>query len=208
MTTETNINGNALPRRRIGSLRDRVLSADRSDGGKIEWEEERLVSTDQPSASIKLWDNVHSMWSLPMDRNLAERFYLRKIVDKCSACVSASQMRVVVEGHIGGTITNYEAHGDAELGPIQTERGEPYQVCSGCGRSFLLRKQQGKKHLEGILRDGPTHREATVLTINQFLLEPPTPVAVNVNNDSGPVDIQVERSERRRSRGRRRRRRR
>lgn len=178
------------------SARERAAIAERSSTTGVQWE------SAETSNLIRLWDNVDDGWSQPFERGLALQHYLRKVLSKCSVCKTASAFEANIRQHIVAEQNKCEAHEGAELGPLQTVGGDSFQVCTGCGNSFQLRKRQGARHLELIEAIGPLHRNAEVFTIKQFSLEPPAPVTDENVNGTGPVDIQVERSKRRRRRSR------
>jgi hypothetical protein len=201
MTNQARFN-DAQGREMPATLQERERAASQAAAGVANWYKESGVDGVSPAERIRLWDNVDNTWTNPLERGMVHNYYLRKVVTKCSVCKTASAFSRDVSTHIDRTEQQHRDHEGAELGTTQGTGSDVVQICSGCGMPFALRKGQGRRHLERMKTEGPLHKGAGVVTIHQFSLAPPAPVAADTNNGTGPVDIQVERSSRRRRRSR------
>lgn len=137
------------------------------------------LQTDRPDA-IRLWDMIDNAWTRPLPQALATSYYLRKVVFKCSACIFTTPYEKLVAPHIRGVMESADQHGSAEVIPTPPVPGyEPGQQCSGCGAVFTARKNQGRRHLDTVLKMAPEHKGAKELLIRRFALGPPAvpPVA-------------------------------
>jgi hypothetical protein len=156
---------------------------------------------------IKLFDVVDMTWTKPLPAEYAQKYYLRKLVVKCSACKWATGYGKTIAVHLKQLHVQHEDHVGAESQSVPSESGGSKTLCSGCEASF-----QGvvawKRHM---LQFNPEilvqHEGAVDQVLNRFVLEQPA-----VSNEteyvlSEPESAQVVRSQRpagtRRRRGRR-----
>ncbi len=158
------------------------------------------------SETIRVWDTVENHWTEPLARDVAEQLYLRQVQFKCSGCDTTDLHDNGIANHVSQLAQGIIEHEGAELVPF-TRADQDGTRCTGCGGEFMLRKQQGQRHLE---RFGETTRRAHIgaeqVTIRRYTLEPPV-LTLPVNGAVGTEVNQEQRSPRqpsgRRRRGRR-----
>jgi transcription elongation factor Elf1 len=124
---------------------------------------------------IKIWDCVDGTWTEPLEKGLAMEHYLRKLIYKCSCCIDASLFEADIKKHLTQLKLSYEIHKDAQLERGLGDSGVMTVMCSGCGSSFSMRKNQGQRHIDRIKEDYESHVEVgsiNVLLMHRYVMSP------------------------------------
>ena len=160
------------------------------------------VSITQPvleeAPHVVIYDQVDGT-SLRVDKIAAYDTYLRTVVAKCSACNFTSAYDSDVTRHLKQEHESAQTHVGAE--PLLINGGG--KSCSGCGTPFVSRPENALKHITNVIQAAPLHKDATVVVMNRFSLEPrrspEQPVVL-------PVELTSDVNQKARSRSRNRRR--
>ena len=131
--------------------------------------------TESEIGKIKIWDCVDNTWTNPLEKGSVMEHYLRKIVYKCSGCTTASLYEVDIKQHLTQLKSSYKNHEDAQLERGLGDGGIMAVMCSGCGSSFSMRKNQGQKHLDRIKEDHGSHVEIgsiNILLMHRYVMSP------------------------------------
>ena len=129
------------------------------------------VSITQPvleeAPHVVIYDQVDGT-SLRVDKTAAYDTYLRTVVAKCSACNFTSAYDSDVTRHLKQVHESAQTHVGAE--PLLMNGGG--KSCSGCGTPFVSRPENALKHITNVIQAAPLHKDATVVVMNRFSLEP------------------------------------
>lgn len=146
------------------------------------------------SGNIRMWDNLEAHWSEPISEEAAHKIYLKMVVLYCSACGSTGTVNGQVDQHIALVRQKVSDHADAELQPFARD-GNSGQVCTACGGEFLLRKNQGQRHIESYSQSiGDAHVDAREERTMRYGLEPRATAVVSAT--PVPAELQGSRTPR------------
>lgn len=191
----------------LPALRDREQASAQADDASVYWD---ARPDGEYAQKVRLFDRVQGVWTAPFELFQAQ-YLLRLEVLKCSACAFASAHNGHVSKHQKQLKDNASTHEGAVLNPILGDK-EGALLCTGCGMSFLPRKNQARKHLRAMQdKDNLVmHENATEIAMLKFGMEASVPTQPAGPAGTNGVSVGLEsrpavRSRRRRTRSRRRR---
>jgi hypothetical protein len=119
---------------------------------------------------ITLYDQVDGT-SLRVERNMAMQLHLKKVVSMCSVCRQPSPRDTDITNHIRATRDNAIHHDGAEASDFATANGVGKR-CSACDAVFISRPRNVYDHISKAKEAYASHKDAEILTIRRFSLEP------------------------------------
>jgi hypothetical protein len=189
--------------------RSRVGVADPGRAGIVQAQDRLETEVNAHTEDIRLWDCVEQTWSAHVMRDIAYQYYLRMVVNACSACSITGHSLAEIRKHLEMTLAAYHLHKDARV-----VRGEHGGECSACGTRNIL-PTRCSIHISGIIECGSRHLgEVKELLIHKYALGPSGPVIYRetvlqegANGhlnlvEAGPEVDRVERTPRKRRRSR------
>lgn len=140
-----------------------------------------VISSEGGNGVIRLWDMVDQKWVGPFPRDgLSQQ--LAKPVVICSACHYSSplvnrsktieQAELVIKEHIHAAKDATEQHRKAKIVEKERMGAEPFESCTGCGRTFTMIRQAAMKHLIRMREAAFVHAGAQCLLVNKYSLAP------------------------------------
>jgi hypothetical protein len=157
---------------------------------------------------IWLWDMVDGSKSGPFPMELVYRHYLRKVVQKCSACNFTTIFDSGMASHVERVREKADVHqGDVIIDAILHQQS--VKTCTACGVSFH-NMLDAMSHVRAAKEGGPVHQDVQWALIKRFSLEAPSVVPVvrpviqaqAETNGSGLATQERSTRKRHRSRGR------
>lgn len=133
----------------------------------------------QKEIKIRLWDPISERYTDPLPQVTAN-LSIRKVSDKCTACIFTSLgvggKAGLVESHIHQTVKKGAEHIDAQIQYTVGTEGS-IAFCDSCDMGFRSRPANARTHVQKMIDEGEAHKVAKQVTIRRFLAEPPAVVA-------------------------------
>lgn len=119
---------------------------------------------------MTLYDQVDGT-SMKVESSMAMQLHLKKVVSMCSVCRYPSPLDADIRNHIKSTRLSAVEHKDAEALEMVTQNGIGRR-CSACDAIFISRPKNVYIHITKAQEALASHRDAEVLVIRRFSLDP------------------------------------